>query len=81
VASEVRRAIGICSLTQKLSGNMMATLQNYSREDSTRGRRDTSRAQVIPQPTVRTPVIAFLPPPSIYDAAVKMGVEKANLSW
>lgn len=25
---------------------------------------------VIPQPLVRTPVIAFLPPPSIYDAAV-----------
>lgn len=58
----------------------MAT-HGYSREDSTRGRRDTARAQPVAQPGVRTPVIGFLPPPSIYDSAVKMGVEKANLSW
>ena len=52
-----------------------------SREESTHGARDTSKAEVIEQPRLRTPVIAFLPPPSIFDAAVKLGVEKAHLSW
>ncbi|CAL5221104.1 g3237 [Coccomyxa viridis] len=56
--------------------------RHIERVESTRGRRDTAKAEFIPQPSVRTPVIAFLPPPSIYDAAVRMGVEKANMpAW
>ena len=34
------------------------------------GRRDTSKAFPIAQPSQRIPVIAFLPPPSIFDAVV-----------
>jgi hypothetical protein len=59
----------------------MANNHTYEREESTRGRRDTSKAMAIRQPTLRTPTIQILPPPAIYDAAVVMGVEKANMPW
>ncbi|CAK0782118.1 hypothetical protein CVIRNUC_005569 [Coccomyxa viridis] len=56
--------------------------KHMNRIDSTLGKRDTAKAEAIPQPKLRTPVIAFLPPPSIYDAAVKMGAEKAVMpAW
>ena len=55
--------------------------RTYEREESTRGRRDTSKASQVAQPTLRTPTIQILPPPAIYDAAVKMGAEKAQMPW
>ncbi|EIE26976.1 hypothetical protein COCSUDRAFT_46302 [Coccomyxa subellipsoidea C-169] len=59
----------------------MALPHTYEREESTRGRRDTSKAVAVRQPTLRTPTIQLLPPPAIYDAAVRMGEEKANMPW
>lgn len=55
--------------------------RTYEREESTRGRRDTSKAAQVAQPVLRTPTIQILPPPAIYDAAVKMGAEKAQMPW
>ena len=45
------------------------------------GRRDTSKAFPIAQPSQRIPVIAFLPPPSIFDAVVMPAYWLVALSY
>ncbi|CAK0783900.1 hypothetical protein CVIRNUC_007100 [Coccomyxa viridis] len=42
---------------------------------------DTVKAQAVPQPHHRTPTIAFLPPPSLFDSVATTGHEKAETAW
>ena len=44
-------------------------------------RRDTTKAFPIAQPSQRIPVIAFLPPPSIFDAVVMPAYLLVTLSY